>query len=217
MTTHRDNIAKELKNYFKLKHIKRYIKGEMILHQDEPSYYVYFVRSGFVRIYDIDKRGNQKLVMILGEVNLFPISAIIRPNLVTGYYWEAMTDVEICIVEVVQFRSDIMSNPALCFELFTHVAGEFSILDGRIWTLLQTYAAQRIPSTIKYLVDYAGHIDKQGIGHLELIISHQDVAALTNVARETASIELKKLKDEKIIWYEGHKMLINLAKLEDMM
>lgn len=216
MVAHRDELIDELKKYFELKRQKKFSKGDMILHQGDKVEHIYFVDSGYIRAYDIDSKGNQKLAMIMGKVNLFPSTAIIQDEFNACYYWQAMTDVVLSQVGIEEFKNELIISSALSYELFTYVAKELAILDGRVRTLLQTYAAQRIPSTIKHLVDYAGHIDTKGIGHLEVVISHQDVAALTNVARETASIELKKMKDNNIIWYEGHKMLIDLSKLEDM-
>ena len=47
-----------------------------------------------------------------------------------------------------------------------------------------------------------------------LDITHQDVAGLIHVARQTASIELKKLRDEGVVFYDRTSFIVYAHKLD---
>ncbi len=203
----------ELRTYFAHRPQKKYPKGSIIFHQGDKFDGIYYVLSGFVRIYDIDNRGNKKLSMIMSRDNLFPNALIIQDNIINDYYWEAMTETVLARVDPAEVKNDIINNEKLRRELTIYNIKSLGILNGRVKSLLRTYANQRIPAVLSHLVECAGYTNERGEGCLEVVVSHQDIAALANVARETASIELKKLSNKHIIWYQGNKMLIDLAAL----
>lgn len=206
----------ELKKYFQSQSLKEFKRGTVILHQGDISPCVFYVKEGYIRVYDIDENGNQKLIMVFGKDNIFPNARLTGDPAASVYYWEAMIDAKIYCANADKMLQDVKDNPILAYHLYSYAARIIGSLQARILGLLQTFSSQKIPQVLNSLVEYAGHVDSKGFGHLDVIISHQDIASLGSVARETASLEIKKLKDRGIIRYQGRKMIINLKKLNHL-
>lgn len=206
----------EIRRYFQSKSLKEFKRGTVILHQGDISPCIFFVKEGFIRVYDIDENGNQKLIMIFGKDNLFPNPRLSDDRFPSAYYWETMVDSKIYCAGAEEMIEDIRSDSVLSYNLYMHAAKIIGTLHERILSLLQTFTSQKIPMVLKSLVDYAGRIDEMGFGHLDIVVSHQDIASLGSVARETASLEIKRLKDKGLIKYQGRKMVIDLKKLNQI-
>ncbi len=203
----------EIKKYFQAQSLKEFKRGTVILHQGDISPCIFYVKAGYIRVYDIDENGNQKLIMVFGSDNIFPNSRLCENPFPSAYYWEAMVDCKLYCANANKMLQDVRDNPVLAFDLYKYAAKIIGSLQARILGLLQTFTSQKIPLVLNSLIEYAGHEDAQGFGYLDVIISHQDIASLGSVARETASLEIKKLKDKGIIRYRGRKMVIDLKKL----
>ncbi len=205
----------EIKHYFQEKNLRSFKKGTIILYQGDISPCVYYVRSGYIRIYDIDDHGNQKLIMIFGRDNMFPNARLTSSPSPSAYYWEAMTDCQMYCADANEMVRSIKADRELAYCLYDYSVKLIATLQNRILGLLQTFTSQKVPMVLKFLLDYAGHT-KAGQGTLDVAISHQDIASLASVARETVSLEMKKLKNQGVISYQGRKLVIDTEKLDDI-
>lgn len=199
--------------YFTTKTLKVFKKGEIILHQGDLSCCIYMVKKGYVRVYDIDENGSQKLIAIFGKNHIFPHLRLGYKPAPSAYYWEAVMDTELYSVPTDEILLDIKTDPNLGLSLYQYATKLIDTLQERVLGLLQTFTSRKIPLVLRYLIDDIGQVEN-GIGSINMPLSHQDIASLGGLARETASIEMKKLKDESVVSYQGRKMLVNIKKLE---
>src|SRR5665213_3288872 len=67
--------------------VRRYDKNQIICYNGDSPQHIFFVLKGYVRYYDIDEEGNEKILHINGPQNIFPmLYAFGVTDEVTGFY-----------------------------------------------------------------------------------------------------------------------------------
>lgn len=185
----------------------------MILQPDDASANIYYLISGFVRMYSIVFDGKELTLNIFKPGSYFPLFLALD-NLKNSYFYESISPVTISKApkdDVVYF---VKNNPDVLLEFTMRMSrGTHGLLTNLQYQLFGS-VHRRITSTIYLLSKRFGEITKTGI-LISLPLTHQDVANLTGIARETASLELEKLQKLKYISYAHRKITIhNLQFLE---
>lgn len=192
---------------------RQYKPGEILIRADDDPQGIYCLTKGYVRQYIISNAGMELTLHILQPISYFPMVWAINgtPNV---YYYEALTPVEIGRApsdEVVDFIKD---KPVLMFALMSQLLEDYAESLTRIEHLVFSDAYRRVISILLYI---ARHFGKK-IGEKFVVnhrFTHQDIATLVGIARETASIELGKLVKRKLVKYIDHSMEFpNVSLLE---
>lgn len=206
------NKTKEFEIFYKQFVIRNYKRGEMLIRSDDDPQGIFCLTKGYVRQYTISKTGFELTLHILKPISYFPMVWAINgtPNV---YYFEALTPVEVGRAPRDQVVNFIKDKPTILFELMSELIEDYAESLTRIENLVFSDAYRRVISVLLYIAKHFGEKDSRGV-----IVRHrftqQDIATLTGVARETASIEMVKLEKKKLVTYIDHSMLFeNLKKL----
>lgn len=193
---------------------RNYKKGETLIRADDNPQGIFCLTNGYVRQYTISKSGSELTLNIIKPVSYFPMAWAINgtPNI---YYFEALTDVEVGRAprdEVVDF---IKNKPQLIFSLMSDLLEEYGETLTRIEHLVFSDAYRRVLSVFIYLAKHLG-TKSNGKIVVEHRFTHQDIATLVGVARETATNEINELLDKGFFKYVNHSIVYSdLEKLED--
>src|ERR1700694_1811738 len=79
----------------RLKHIP---KNQIILYQDDHPLEVYIIKSGIIKIHNIDNGGNEKILHILGKGSLIPFVFLSGKNNATKWFYSALTDCDLYVL-----------------------------------------------------------------------------------------------------------------------
>jgi len=192
----------------------RFKRREIVLYADEQVTNIFYIRSGYVRVYRISELGEELTITILKPLDLFPISWGIdhTPN---PYYLEAITSLEVYRVSQAQFLRYIRSQPDTFYELASKMLARFDRLLTRMEYLVTGRAYTKVASII--LVCAASFGQKQGANVvLSIPLTHRDIAALVGITRETTCLEMKKLEKKGLISHLGRQLIVkDLKKLEE--
>jgi len=210
VTDDKTRIFKEFFSRFTLRHYKQ---GETLIRADDDPQGIFCLTTGYVRQYTISKSGMELTLHILQPTSYFPMVWAINgtPNV---YYFEALTEVEIGRAprdEVVAF---IKNKPDLVFALMSELLEDYAESLLRIEHLVFSDAYRRVISVLLYIAKHFGETadDHVTVKHR---FTHQDIATLVGVARETASIEMAKLTKSGLVRLVDHSMEFDsLQKLE---
>ena len=192
---------------------RSYRKGETLIRADDDPQGIFCLTKGYIRQYTISALGTELTLHILKPTPYFPMVWAVNgtPNV---YYFEALTPVEVGRVprdEVVTFIKD---KPEIIFELMSGLLEEYAETLKRVEHLVFSDAYRRVISVLIYIAKHFGSKNVRGIV-VNHRFTHQDIATLVGVARETASIEIIKLEKKGLIEYIDHSMLFNnIKKLE---
>jgi len=120
-----------------------------------------------------------------------------------------MTDVVLRKAPTQKVHEFVKSDQEVLFDLTKRISSGLEGFMIRTQYLIRSNAKQKISSSLLLLARRFGQNTSDKKVKILLPQTHEDIANLAGVSRETASLELKKLEDEKIIISEKQIYTIN--------
>ncbi|HSX43982.1 MAG TPA: Crp/Fnr family transcriptional regulator [Candidatus Saccharimonadales bacterium] len=192
--------------------VKSFSKGEIILYQGEVPEVAFAVKSGLVRAYDISSDGSEKPIAFKKALEIFPTAWLFKKSPATLYFYEAYTDVQVHALPREEFWRLITNDKLLVHKLLDDYVTISVAKSLRINALQYSKAADKMIHILEYLMVMYGRELKNGKVVIELPIIQQELANLLGITRETAVIQLSKLKQEGILTQSHRKIIINKTR-----
>lgn len=191
----------ELDLFFKKFRPLAYRRGEIIIRVGDPPPGIFYLKSGYVRVYSFSRSGEELTLIIFKPGDIFPVSWAIN-NAPSGYFVEAMTTAELWRVKREQFLEFVRDKPEILFELTRRMLVRFLGLMRRMEYLVFGNAYAKVASILVICAERFG--EKRGRKIIiDVPLTHNDIANLIGVSRETVSIEMKKLERQGLLAYRG--------------
>lgn len=204
----------KLNNFFTQFKKLTFKKGETIIRPEEQPHGVFYLKKGYARLYSISKNAQELTFIIYKPEDFFPTIWPITSSPIL-YYTEAMTAVEVYQAPVEEFRNFIKSNSDVLFELTGRIVTRLGGLLNRMEYAMFGNAHNKVASIILISAERFGAPSKENI-IIQVPLTHQDIANLLGVTRETVSIEMKKLQKMGFIDYKGKYLVVkNAQKLKE--
>jgi CRP/FNR family transcriptional regulator len=206
---------KQLNSFFSKFREISFKKGELLLNAGDEPQGVYYLKQGYVRMYAVSKDGKELSLNIYKPGSYFPVIWALG-NMQNRYYFEAKTDLTVCRVPKDKFIDFLEGNHKVLMELVTRLSVGLGGISGQMEYMFFGSACNRISSVILIAAKRFGKKENKGEIFIDLQLTHQDIADLAGLARETASVEIKKLERLKIIFFrKRHIVVRNFKKLEE--
>jgi CRP/FNR family transcriptional regulator, cyclic AMP receptor protein len=188
-------------------------KNQIILQEEETSNFFYFIYSGEVKIIQISLEGKERIIAIHKRGEYFGEMSILDGKTLPATV-VAMEDTRIGLISRENFTRYLLSNERVLKELI-------GILCGRLrdsWLMLKVIsfadAEQRVRVVLKNIGDHFGIKDQRGVV-IALRLTHNDIANLASISRETVTRTLNRLENEgEIEILDGKKVLMKRLFLE---
>ncbi len=184
---------------------------QTIFYQGEAASAVYRIDRGLVRAYVIHDNGDESTIAFFGPEDIFPVTAAFSIAPVTLFYYETVTDMTAHTYNDNEFQAFIASNAADELQRFaTRYVGALL----HVSALTQQTASLKLAHTLRYLAIRFG--EKLVIGSrikIAVKLTQHDLASLSNLSRETVSIELGVLKKHEVITVKEKYYFVHLGKL----
>ena len=177
---------------------QKFQKGEMILRAGDIPQGVYFIESGWVKIFALDKHGDEHTHLFYKEGDIFPLIWVFK-DAIRNVYYEAFEDTVVWRIPKDEFRACIENHANSAVFLLEHAVNLFRLYAGRIDNLLYSSAYERTAYRLLSLVDRLGEVQKDGTWIVDIPITHQEIASSINLSRETVSRCMERLRRKKII------------------
>lgn len=203
--------AAELVNIFHLKGRRQiYKKGEFIIRPGETPSGVFFIDEGLVKAYDITKYGEENLLIIRKETEVFPlIWAITGQD--RDVIYEAIIPTTTWQISREEFLSYLHGHTGAAFTLLDMTLEMYRLHSERILNLEYRTVRQRLISFLLTMAERFGEPQNGGL-LLKAPLRHQDIASSINASRETTSREIAAL--ERKGWLANKQLLILLKDPE---
>jgi CRP/FNR family transcriptional regulator len=201
-----DQVALNYLHAFLERHpTQRFKKKEIIVFQGEAPRTAFVVKSGTVKTYNLSVSGDEKPVAFYQADSIFPAAWVYGKTTSSPYYYEAFTpEVELYAIDRQEFVSFIKKRPELLYQELERLLAEQVGSSVRLNALQHSRARDKLIYTLHYLALSHGKPGGQRKIVLTLDLTHQDLANLTGLTRETAATELNKLKKLGVIDYGKH-------------
>lgn len=195
---------------------RTYTAGSIILYQGEVPRSVQLLREGVVRVFAISDQGDEQTVTYHTAGEFFPTSWLFNQAPGSLFFYEATTDCQVSAMSREAFFEGLYAMPEATRELVHYFATSYAALLIRVAALEQPKARQKLLYTLYYLCKRYGRPVGPRRIRISLALTHQHLAGLVGLTRETTAIEMNRLRKEKILTYTNQTYDVNMARLLDV-
>jgi CRP/FNR family transcriptional regulator, cyclic AMP receptor protein len=202
---------------FSTGHPKTYPKNQLIHYEGDPLSHVYLIKKGYVKAYTILDSGDTRTMMILGAEDIFPLAfseSMSWQSYRIRYFYQSLTDTELQVLPSDMLKQKIESGIEMMEAYMTYLAASNQIIMNQLEVMKNKKAIDKVGMLLPYLISKAGRQVKPGVFRLELKLSHQEIADLSGVTRETTTTLIKQLEKEGIIDQSDSRWIIDENKLD---
>jgi CRP/FNR family transcriptional regulator, cyclic AMP receptor protein len=175
-----------------------YKKGEFIIRPGEAPSGVFYIYQGLVKAYDITKYGEENLLIIRKEHELFPLIWAITGQ-ERHVIYEALAPTQVWQLSREQFTAYMQSQPEALAPLLDMTIEMYRLHSERILNLEYRTVRERIISFLLTMSHRFGEQQPDGGVRIAVPLRHQDIASSVNSSRETASREMAAMERKDLI------------------
>ena len=168
-----------------------YKKGEFIIRPGETPSGIFYIESGLVKAYDITKYGEENLLIVRKEHEIFPLIWAITGQ-ERHVIYEALAPTEVWRLNRKAYITYIEKNNEVLAPLLDMAVEMYRIHSERIINLEYRTVRERLISFLLSMADRFGKKIETGI-EIQVPLKQQDIASSINASRETTSRELNML------------------------
>lgn len=179
--------------------IRNYPRGQIILYEGENPTDAFVVKSGAVKIYDIDEDGNEKILHIVKTPGIFPTIFLFGARGVTNTFYTTVAESELYVFSRADFEERLAEDAELSNYCLRWFANEVSEIMRRMSSLEKTSTRDKLVATLGYLHRQHAEPQKGGWSRVRFPISHQLLADMIGVTRESTTMVMKDMQKEKIV------------------
>lgn len=209
-----DNDA--TKDYLDSCSVKKFSKGDVILYQGEVPRWAYVVKEGTVKLYNITSGGEQQIIGFVTVGEFFPTPWIFKKTPGTIYYYEALTNCKLLRGDRDSLMAALMKDKQTMADLIDYYVNGYVGSLMRITALEQSKASEKIIHTLFYLIERYGKEILTGVYRIKIDLTHQTIADLVGLTRETTATELSILKKKNIVSYKRQRYLVKKPALMEL-
>lgn len=203
----------QLTGFFQARNVIRaFDKGYLICSQDQPFESVFMVKSGMVKMFDLDQNGLERTISIFTRQNVFPLIWLLNePPETHLYFYEAYTDTECYIAQKVDLSDFSRQNPLTLLDILDGLTKSYLNLAARLRNLERSQVKERLEFVLYVLAVDLGKF-KGSVAEIETTITQDDISKLAGVTRESISLEMSQSTD--LIWKSGRRTYIDTSKID---
>ena len=185
---------------------RAYVKGQMILLEDDLGQTFFVIAEGSVKITRLSDDGREVILAMLGESDFFGEMSLLdgagrSANVV------ALEASEVLTLARNDFLDILQQYPKISISLLEELTQRIRKSDQQIESLSLSDVEQRIGITLIRLAEELGTI-KQGSVKIKNLPYQQDIANMAGTSRETVSRTFKLLEEKGLVTREGRKLTI---------
>lgn len=167
--------------------------GEVIIKQGSPASNVVFLVKGMAKVY-MEGQGDRNLIINLAR----PGRMIVGPGIYTDqrhmFTVSALNDIRACFIEVSVIKKLVLQNSLFAEGIIEDISIKSQYNLNRLMSLTQKKMPGRVAEIILMLADSIFESDE-----FTLLLSRQELADLSGMAKESVVRILKEFSNEGII------------------
>jgi CRP/FNR family cyclic AMP-dependent transcriptional regulator len=204
-----DNILRDFCSKYPVRHFK---KDRPLFYQGEVPQTAFFIKSGVIKVYNITTAGEEKIVSYEAEGSLVPSGWLFAKSPAALFYYDSFTDSQLYSVPKRDLMSFLNSNHLAATSLLDHYASMYTAAIMHLHALEQSRARDKLLHIFQYLsLRFGKPLDKT-VFRIELRLTHQDIANLIGITRETVTAEISKLSKSGIVKSENLHYIVDTNK-----
>lgn len=188
---------KELEEIEQIIVTKKFKKKERIFLEGSKKEAVYFIKKGIVKAFKTDENGNEHIISLLKEGEMFPHTGFF----IHDYYpatTEAVIDTLLIAVPTESFEALMIKSPSIAVKVIRSISEKLKELQEKLQSITGKDTHERIVGFfIKLVNDYGKKEDE--VIYIPLPMTNQEFANHIGTTRETVNRVINQLKKEGIL------------------
>lgn len=197
-------------------HARQYPVGQILLYQGEKSHDTFYIRNGYVKVYDIDSKGNEKVLLILGKGDIFPLIWTFGASDSLLYFYETLQDSELSVILRTDFIQHIEESHKFTVMLLKYFVSRTKELMTRVESIEGSSALHKVGQVLQYLGETHGKVVGKNTKKIILPVTHQLIAQMSGLTRETVSLQMKHFQENQAI-ENNTKLIIHVDRVEKLL
>jgi CRP/FNR family cyclic AMP-dependent transcriptional regulator len=174
-----------------------YRKGEYIIRPGEAPSAVFYIELGLVKAYNISKYGEENLLIIRKEHEIFPLIWALTSK-EREIIYQAMDSTVVWRISQTDYLDYLHSHLSALPPILDMVTEMYRIHSERLLNMEYRSVRERLVSFLLTMSERFGKESEEGLV-IEVPLRHQDIASSINASRETASREVAALERKNLI------------------
>ncbi len=210
--------ADRLRSLFRSGRAQTCPKNQIIQYRGDDLNNIYLIKKGFVKAYTILDSGDTRTLFILGPNDIFPIAYSLDTNwknYKVQYFYQAMTAVEMSMIDSLRLKKSIDSEIAFTHAYLGYMAKMNRVIMAQLEIMKNKKAVDKMLLLLPYLIKKIGRQIKSNTYQFKVKLSHQEMADLSGVTRETTTTLINQLEKKGKIQQKKGKWIIKTTEEED--
>ncbi len=204
----------EIERYAHLFHEYDVAPNEIVFSEGDLGDAIYLLKTGHVRIYRLTDDGKQLTLAILGPGAVFGELALFQETR-RQTFAEALDASHICAASVDDFTRLMGHKPQLTMMVAGEIARRRSEMETRIAGLAYGSVRAKLVHMLRHLAREHGETLHDGRIRIAIRLSHQELAQLVGISRESCTIELGRLQKAGVVTFDNDRFIVvEAARLE---
>ena len=178
---------------------KRFEHGQLLFYAGDNITENFVLKTGIVKVFDIDDKGDEKVLQIIKAPAILPLDCLLSVPDTISWHYGAFTDIEVYVFSTEELQAHITTTPHLSAYIINWLAVESHELMVRINGMSKSDAKDKIVTVLNFFNVYYTGPEKRGWKQIEFPVTHQLIADIAGITRESATIQMGHLQKEKII------------------
>jgi len=192
---------------------KRFDHGQVLFYAGDNITENFILKTGIVKVFDIDNKGDEKVLQIIKAPAILPLDCLLSVPDTISWHYSALTDIEVYVFSPEDLRTQIATVPHLSAYVINWLAVESHELMVRIGGMSKSDAKDKIVTILNFFNVYYTGPERHGWKQIEFPITHQLIADIAGITRESATIQMGHLQKEKAIRSRRPYLEINSQRL----
>jgi len=205
-----------------LKSGRHYKLGKkQVIQSSDDRQVLNLVKHGFIKRYMILNDGSIGVQITYGPGDVFPLTVVFKTlfnqPMYTGpetFYYDTMTEAEICSIDATTLVEEVKKNPKLYADLLQEAGLHLESCVHSLENQALKTSNKRVAHQLLYFAKHFGKNNSKGL-EIEAPLTHQDLADILSLTRETVSTAMVQLRKKNLIRTNKNIIIPDLDKLEE--
>jgi CRP/FNR family transcriptional regulator len=188
-------------------------KGELVFQAGSPGHHVYFLEAGRVKVYHLSSSGKEVLLWFCLPGEIFGLAEACHGG-GRQVYAEACENSSVLGVSQRDFKAYLETHPAAALLVNDVLACRLRNLGNVIQSLVASDVNERVAQLLVRLAASHGRKAPDGGIHLDIRLTHQDMANMIGTTRQSVTSALNTLRRLGVLDFDdSHRLRIHSERL----
>jgi len=213
----KEETKKKIMEFFSKYPLKKFKKGQVLYEPNEDFGGIAFVKSGYLRVFDVARDGKETSIQLFKPLFYFSLISA-KTGLKNRHFIEALTPVEMWLAPKDEFLKFAREGSGAISEDITNAFLEkFVDVTSYMSQLVSGDAYTKVAALINSMGEEFGVVKGKRIT-IKFKITHKLIASLTGLTRETVTLQMLKLEKDGMIDNDRRQIIIlDTTKLKKML